>query len=328
MKKTVLVTGAAGFIGSHLAEALLHRGDRVVGLDNLDASHAPARKQANLAAVESSAGEGWKFVQGDIRDTALITRLFEEESLDAVVHLAALRGTVESIEAPLLHCDVNVQGTLNLLNAAAHRGLGNFVFASTGAVYGDSETIPYTEADPCGRPLTPDGASKRSAEMLGHTFHHLYGLNFTALRLFEVYGPRNHPTGLPFQLADTITSHKTMRLFARGQFQRDWIYIDDAIEGLIAALDRPLGYELINLGGGKPVLVADFIARIEAYAGKQGHFLPVLPPDIDTPSTYADIGKACRLLGYSPAVSLEEGAAKFWQWYEALESQPALAGAK
>jgi UDP-glucuronate 4-epimerase len=328
MKKTVLVTGAAGFIGSHLAEALLRRGDRVVGLDNLDASYDPARKQANLAEASRAAGEDWKFIQGDIRDTDLLTHLFEEEPIDAVVHLAALRGTVESIEAPLQHCDVNVQGTLNLLTAASRHGIGNFVFASSAAVYGDTPTIPYSEADPCGRPLTPEAASKRAAEMLGHTFHHLYGLNFTAVRLFEVYGPRNHPDSMPFQLAETLTHHKTMRLFHKGQFQRDWIYISDAIDGLIAALDRPLGYELINLGGGKPILVADFIAHLEAFAGAESHFIPVPPPDTDTLSTHADIAKARRLLGFAPAVSLDEGAGKFWQWYEALECEPALAMAK
>jgi UDP-glucuronate 4-epimerase len=316
-KKTILVTGAAGFIGSHLAEALLRRGDRVIGLDNLNCSYDPARKRANLAEVShaAQASHQWEFILGDIRDATLVARLFDENAFDAVVHLAAMTGIAESVENPLEHYNVNVLGTLNLLNAAKQHLIGNFVFASTASVYGNTPGIPFIETDPCDRPLAPHPASKRAAEMLGYTYHHLYCLNFTSIRCFTVYGPRNRPDDVPVQLATGISRNGKVRLYRKGQMQRDWIYISDLIEGLVAATDRPLGYEIINLGRGEPVLVADFIERIEQYAASKAHFLPAPFPDTDHPCTFANIEKARRLLGFSPVVSLDEGVSLFWQWY-------------
>jgi len=222
MNKTILVTGAAGFIGSHLAEHLLHRGDRVVGLDNLNNAYDPARKRANLAEVENAAHRmgQWEFVKGDIRDAALLERLFGENAFDAVVHLAAMTGVAPSIEDPHLYYEVNLLGTLNLLNAAKQQLVENFVFASTSSVYGDTPAVPFVETDPCDRPLAPYPASKRAAEMLGFSYHHLYSLNFTGVRFFSVYGPRNCPDSMAYQMADGISTGKKVRLFRKGQMHR------------------------------------------------------------------------------------------------------------
>lgn len=317
MNKTILVTGAAGFIGSHLAEAFLRRGDRVVGLDNLDGSYDPARKQSNLAEVSRAAlsSQQWEFVLGDIREVASVDRLFDENAFDAVVHLAAMNGVASSIEDPLRHYDVNVLGTLNLLNAAKQHLVGNFVFASSSSAYGNTPALPFVETDPCDHPLAPYPASKRAAEMLGYSYHHLYSLNFTAVRFFTVYGPRNRPDSMAFLLADGVSRRKKVRLYRKGQMQRDWIYISDLVDGLVAATDRPLGYEIVNLGSGEPVLVADFIERIEQYVGTKAYLIPALLPDIDVPCAFANIDKARRLLDFDPVVSLEEGVERFWQWY-------------
>lgn len=317
MKKNLLVTGAAGFIGSHLAQSLLRRGDRVVGLDNLAPSYAPARKQANLAAVRAAADapDQWAFVQGDIRDAALLERLFGENAFDAVVHLAALPGGAASIEDPALSADVHVNGTLQLLSAAKEAFVGNFVFASAASVYGDTPEVPCAESAPCDRPLTPYAATKRSAEMLGYSFHHLYSLNFTALRFFSVYGPRCRPDSLAFQIAEGIRTGKKVRLHRQGQVHRDWISVEDLVEGITAAADRPLGYEILNLGRGEPILAADFVAMLERLSGGKAHLIPAIPPEFDSLCVYADITKARQLLDFAPRGSLEEGMERFWEWY-------------
>ena len=317
MKKTILVTGAAGFIGSHLAEHLLRRGDRVVGLDNLNCAYDPARKRANLTEIENAAHHSgqWEFVMGDIRDSAFLERLFGENPFDAVVHLAAVTGVAGSIEDPHLCYDVNLIGTLNLLNAAKQQLVGNFVFASTSSVYGDTRAIPFVETDVCDRPLAPYPASKRSAEMLGFSYHHLFSLNFTSVRFFTVYGPRNRPDSLAYQIADGIAQRKKIRLFHKGQMHRDWIYIDDLIQGIVAATDQPLGYEIINLGRGEPVLVADFVRLIEEHSGCKANLIPALLPDMDVECAFASIEKARLLFDFQPSIDVAEGVNHFWQWY-------------
>lgn len=318
MNKTILVTGAAGFIGSHLAEALLRRGDRVVGLDNLNTAYDPALKQSNLAEVERTAAEApgrWEFVKGDIRDGALVDRLFDENGFDAVVHLAAMTGVGVSIEDPHLYYEVNLTGTLNLLNAAKQHLVGHFVFASTSSVYGNTCAIPFVETDPCDRPLAPYPASKRAAEILGFSYHHLYTLPFTALRFFTVYGPRSRSDGMAYRVADSICRGKKVRLYRKGQMQRDWIYIGDLVPGITAALDRPLGYEIVNLGRGEPVSVADYVALIQRHSGCHARPIPALLPDMDIPCAFADIGKARHLYDFRPAVTMEEGVGHFWEWY-------------
>jgi UDP-glucuronate 4-epimerase len=316
MTKTYLVTGAAGFIGSHVADALLARGDRVVGLDNLNDYYDPARKEANLREIERAAPPGsFALVRGDVRDTALLDRLFAEHTFESVAHLAAMAGVRASVDDPHLYVDVNVVGTLNLLERARRHRPTRLVLASTSSVYGASERRPFTEDDPADRPLAPYPASKRAAEMLGHTYHHLHGVDVTALRFFTVYGPRGRPDMMAFKVLDAIDEGTRVPLYNGGRMHRDWTFVDDIARGVVLALDRPLGFEVLNLGRGEPVLLADFVAHLERLAGRDAPLddTPMLAADV--PYTFASIDKAKRLLGYDPRVSVEEGTARFYAWY-------------
>ncbi len=315
---TILVTGAAGFIGSHTAEALLKRGDIVIGIDNLNDYYDPARKLANIEEARASIPDKDRFIfiKGDIRDKDLIKRLFKEHRIDVVIHLAAMAGVRASIENPLLYYDVNLIGTMNLLDFARDNNVTNFVFASTSSVYGSTKQIPFQETDNCDRPLAPYPASKRAVEILGYTYHHLYKMNFTALRFFTVYGPRGRPDMMAYKLLDNIFFGKEVPLFNEGQMHRDWTFINDIVTGVVAAADRPLGYEIINLGRGQPVLLADFVKYIEEVAGRKAHLIPAPMNEADVPYTYADVSKARKLLGYEPKVSVKEGVVHFWNWYK------------
>jgi UDP-glucuronate 4-epimerase len=324
--KTILVTGAAGFIGSHTSEAFLRRGDRVVGLDNLNDYYSPARKRSNLEEVAATAkehGASFEFVVGDIRDRALVTSLFTKHHFDAVAHLAAMAGVRISVEDPWLYYDVNLTGTLNLLHAGLEHGKPAFAFAGTSSAYGRTEQVPFIETDPADRPLAPYPASKRAAELLGFTYHHLHGMDFTALRFFTVYGPRGRPDMMAYKVLDSIRLGVEVPLYNGGQMHRDWTYVTDIVSGVVAACDRRLGYEVINLGRGEPVLLADFVRGVQELAGKPAKLVDAPMMDADVSYTYADIEKARRLLDYSPKMSVEEGVKRFYAWYEqAVASQP------
>jgi UDP-glucuronate 4-epimerase len=320
---TILVTGAAGFIGSHAASAFLARGDRVVGLDNFDPYYDPERKRANVAEVAAEAPAGaFTIIEGDLRDRELVLRLFREHAPRTVVHLGALAGVRASCDEPQVYFDVNVSGTLNLLDAAREHGAPNVVFASTSSVYGATPRVPFVEDDTADRPLAPYPASKRSAELLAHAYHHLYGLDFTALRFFTVYGPRGRPDMLTYKLVDAIRTGKALTLFDGGRMLRDWTYVGDTVAGVVAAADRRLGYEIINLGRGEPVLVSDFIATFEGLTGRKVPFVEAPRPGADVERTHADIDKARKLLGYDPRISVAEGAERFLAWYERAVQKP------
>ncbi len=337
---TILVTGAAGFIGSHVVEALLQRGERVVGLDNLNDYYDPARKRANLAELHASASTATPstlgpantplprppsplhFLEGDVRDRDLLARLFDQYAFDAVVHLAAMAGVRNSIDDPHLYVDVNLVGTLNLLDAARDHGAGNFVLASTSSVYGATTTIPFVETDLCDRPLAPYPATKRAAEMLAFTYHHLYGLDVTVLRFFTVYGPRNRPDMMAHKVLDSIYLGRAAPLYNKGQMVRDWTYVGDIAAGVASAARRPLGYEVINLGRGEPILLADFVRLLEELAGRPAILRDAPAPDADMHTTYADIAKARRLLGYDPQTSIEQGVRQLWDWYRRSNLTP------
>lgn len=322
----ILVTGAAGFIGSHTAERLLRRGDGevVVGLDNLDDFYSPQRKRENLAEVqrqEQRPGQ-FKFVEGDIRDRELLTRLFEEYDFRTVVHLAGRVGVKASVQNPWLYYDVNVMGTLNLLEAVRARPetngkRPNVVFASTSLVYGRTEVVPFVETDTADRPLTPYPASKRAAEMLGFTYHHLHGLDFTAVRFFTVYGPRGRPEMIAYKVLNSAFGGAAVPFYNAGQMHRDWTFIDDIVSGIVAATDHRFGYEVLNLGRGEPVLLAEFVETLEFVAGKKAKLEHTPMPHFDVKYTYAGIEKAQRLLSYHPKISFEEGIQRFYSWYAA-----------
>jgi len=316
--KKILLTGAAGFIGSNTASALLRRGDLVVGVDNLNDYYDPARKEANLETVRQLAPDPRKFLfhRTDIRDEAAIDALCAEHRFDAIVHLAAMAGVRASIDDPKLYFDVNLGGTLSLLQAAQRHEQPTFVFASTSSVYGQTKIVPFIESDPADRPLAPYPASKRAAELLGHSYFHLFGQNFTALRFFTVYGPRGRPDMMAYKVLDNIFHGEEVPLYNNGQMYRDWTYVDDIVQGVIAAADRPIGYEIINLGRGQPTLLADFVRLIETHAGKRSSLIDRPMPAADIEYTYANVDRARELLGYAPKVTVEEGVLQFWLWYK------------
>ncbi len=328
MAKTILVTGAAGFIGSHAVEQLVKRGERVIGLDNLNDYYDPSRKEANLREVSEQARvHRWtgtfEFLKGDIRDRELVANLFSDHQFDAIVHLAAMAGVRVSIDDPGLYYDVNVMGTLALLDAAVGRigkkksgSLPTFVFASTSSVYGNTQVVPFIPEDTCDRPLAPYAASKRASEMLGHTYHHLYGLNCTVFRFFTVYGPRGRPDMMAYKVLDNIFTGCEVPLYNNGNMYRDWTYVEDIVSGLTSAVDRPLGYEILNLGRGEPVLLSDFVKGIEQLAGGVTKLTSTPMMDADIAYTFADISKTRSLLQYEPQTSVPEGVAKFWEWYK------------
>ncbi|MBN1178011.1 MAG: GDP-mannose 4,6-dehydratase [Anaerolineae bacterium] len=311
----ILVTGAAGFIGSHVAEALLARGDTVSGLDNFNDYYSPARKRANAAIL--GAFPRFTLHEVDLRDAEAVERVCAEGRFDAVIHLGAMANVRYSIERAPLYVDVNVRGTVNVLEAARKAGTPHVVFASTSSVYGRTDRIPFREEDPAIAPLAPYPATKLAAEMMGHTYHNLFALSFTALRFFSVYGPRGRPDMMPYIVTDAIVHGKEFQLYDAGEMYRDWTFIADIVSGVMAAADRPLGYQVINLGRGEPVRMADFVTLIEGLVGQPAQMTTPPAPSSEPPITFADISKAQRLLDYAPQTSVAEGMARFWEWYQA-----------
>jgi len=310
----VLVSGVAGFIGSHLAEALLSRGDEVIGIDNFNDYYDPARKRANLAHFQDH--PRLTFYEADVRDADQMYKIVAEHGPDVVAHLAAMGGVRYSIGRAPLYIDVNLRGTVNLLEAARGGAVPHFVFASTSSVYGKTDRIPFEETDPCNQPLAPYPASKKAAEVMGYTYHNLHNLSFTALRFFSVYGPRGRPDMMPFIVTHRILNNREIQLFDAGQMKRDWTYIDDIIAGVAAAIDHPLGYEVINLGRGEPVLMADFVNIIEGLVGRPAILSKPPAPPSEPKINFADISKARRLLDYDPRTDVADGLARWWEWYQ------------
>ncbi len=315
----VLVTGAAGFIGSNLAEKLARRGDDVVGLDNFNDYYDPAKKRRN--AERLAAYPNFRMLEMDVRDRDRLFSFFEEERFETVAHLAAMAGVRNAVKFPALYVEVDLNGTQNLMDAAlAAGGLSNFVFASTSSVYGNTDQIPFVETDPCDRPLQPYAAAKRAAEILGYSYHYLFDFNFTVLRFFTVYGPNGRPDMMAYLLAESATKGTQIPLYNNGEMYRDWTFVEDITDGVVAALDRPLGYEIINIGRGEPTLLKDFVEMIETLAGSEANVVNKPKLAADFVRNEADISKARRLLDYDPQVSVEEGVRRFWEWYSGQEA--------
>jgi UDP-glucuronate 4-epimerase len=313
----VLVTGGAGFIGSHLTRRLLARGDRVTVLDDFNDFYDPARKRRNVAPfLAAPAGEGrYRLVEGDIRDAALVERLFAGNDLTAVVHLAARAGVRPSLAEPILYEEVNCVGTLRLLEAARHHGPAVFVFGSSSSVYGINEKVPFAEDDPVEQPISPYATTKRTGELLCYNYHHLYGLRTSCLRFFTVYGPAQRPEMAIHKFTDLLARGEPVPLYGDGSSRRDYTYVDDIVDGVVAALDLAPGFEILNLGGAETTALADLVHWLAAELAVEPRidYLPEQPGDV--PITFADVRKAGRLLGYAPKVPIREGLGRFVAWY-------------
>jgi UDP-glucuronate 4-epimerase len=309
----VLLTGGAGFIGSHLTRRLLGRGDRVTVLDDFNDFYDPARKRRNIAPFEGR--DGYELVEGDIRDGALVDRLFADRRFDSVVHLAARAGVRPSLAEPILYEDVNCIGTLRLLEAARRHGPRNFVFGSSSSVYGINRKVPFAEDDEINQPISPYATTKRTGELLCFNYHHLYGLRTSCLRFFTVYGPAQRPEMAIHKFTDLIARGKSVPLYGDGSTRRDYTYIDDIVDGIVAAHDLAPGFEIFNLGGAETTALIDLVRWIAAELEMEPRidFQPEQPGDV--PITFADVAKAGRLLGYAPQVPIREGLRRFVAWY-------------
>ena len=315
--KNILLTGGAGFIGSHLTMQLLARGYAVVVLDNMDSYYDVNLKRQHVGQYLSN--PNYDFVEGDIRDRPLLHSLFALHSFDAVIHLAARAGVRPSVEDPALYFDVNVNGTLALLDAMRQAGTRQMVMASSSSVYGDTPTVPFSESAMCDRPLSPYAASKRAAELLAYTYHHLYGLDISCLRFFTVYGPRQRPEMAISQFTERIINGQFITLFGDGTTARDYTYIDDITAGIVATLERLSGYNILNLGGSSPITLRDMVHLIEQSVGQpaQIDWQPMQPGDVER--TYADLTRARDLIGYAPTIKTQEGIRRFVEWYKEKE---------
>jgi UDP-glucuronate 4-epimerase len=314
---SILITGGAGFIGSHVAEALLAAGREVVALDNFDDYYHPDVKRRNVEGLRTR--PGFTLVEGDIRDARMVDGLFAAHPVGVVVHLAARAGVRPSIEQPVLYSDVNVTGTTVLLEACRKHGVGKFIFGSSSSVYGNNAKTPFAEKDDVDRPVSPYAATKRAGELICATYHHLYRLNIFALRLFTVYGPRQRPEMAVHKFTRLIDRRLPVPRFGDGSTRRDYTYISDIVNGIQRAVDRVQGFEIINLGGSQTTRLDALIALIERHLGQKAIVEEEPEQAGDVVATLADVDKAKRLLGYEPKVSIEEGVGRFIAWYRALK---------
>ncbi len=309
----MLITGGAGFIGSHLTRRLLERGDSVTVLDDFNDYYDPARKRANIAPFLSRGD--YRVVEGDIRDQRLVDELFRGGRFDAVVHLAARAGVRPSLAEPILYEDVNCIGTLRLLEAAREHGPEVFVFGSSSSVYGINEKVPFSEEDEVNQPISPYATTKRAGELLCYNYHHLYGLKTSCLRFFTVYGPAQRPEMAIHKFTELLARGKSIPLYGDGSSRRDYTFIDDIVDGVVAALDAEFGFEILNLGGAETTALADLVRWIAAELEVEPsiEYLPDQPGDV--PITYADVSKARRLVGYEPRVPIRVGLERFVRWF-------------
>ena len=311
----VLVTGAAGFIGSHTCDRLLAAGGAVLGLDNLNNFYDPARKTRNLASARGR--PGFEFVHGDILDAALLDRVFTDFRPDRVVHLAAWAGVRPSIEQPRLYQKVNVEGTTNLLEACRAHGVDRFVFASSSSVYGDRTAVPFRETDNVDHPISPYAATKKAGELLCYTWHHLFGLHAHCLRFFTVYGPRQRPEMAIHKFTRLMAAGEPLTLFGDGSTSRDYTYVDDIVDGVVASVERVEGYRVYNLGESKTTTLGELVGHLSDALGVEPRLehLPIQPGDVTR--TFADVSRARAELGYDPQVGIAEGVRRFVEWFGA-----------
>jgi len=309
----ILVTGGAGFIGSHLTDRLLADGRDVVVLDNFDPFYDASAKRKNLE--DASRHPGFRLVRGDIRDPASVAAAFDALPVEAVVHLAARAGVRPSIEDPLTYTSVNLDGTVQLLEACRRRGVERFVFGSSSSVYGNNPKVPFAEDDPVDHPISPYAATKRAGELLAHTYHHLFGMNVACLRFFTVFGPRQRPDLAIRKFAGLMAAGKEIPVFGDGTNGRDYTFVNDIVEGIVRSLARADGFHVWNLGGSHPVTLNDLIAKLTSGLGVTPKIarLPLQAGDVER--TFADVSRAKRDLDWAPVTSFDRGMDVFLAWF-------------
>lgn len=309
-----LVTGGAGFIGSHLCEKLLDRGYQVICLDNFNDFYSPKIKEENITkALEHP---NFTLIRGDILDNGCLIEIFSKHKIEKIIHLAAMGGVRPSLLSPAQYVDVDIKGTVNLLEKAKIFKIKQFVFASSSSVYGINEKLPFSEKDDANLQISPYATAKKAAELYCQTYHFLYKIPITILRIFTVYGPRQRPDMAIYKFTQQISKGEPVQMFGDGNSKRDYTYIDDAIQGILNALENTYQFEIINIGSLKIISLKDLIELIGETAGKIPK-IERLPNQLgDVPITYADISKARNLLRYEPQTSIEEGIKKFVEWFK------------
>ncbi|MDB6028549.1 MAG: Epimerase [Verrucomicrobiales bacterium] len=314
-----LVTGGAGFIGSHVCERLLKDGHAVWALDDLNPFYDVALKQRNIRDIQKLA-KPFTFVQGDITDAPAVNELFGSVKFDQIIHLAARAGVRPSLAEPALYQRVNVEGTVNILEAARLTGVKKLTIASSSSVYGVNSKIPFSESDPIFSAISPYAASKLACEALGHVYHHVYKMDVAMLRFFTVYGPRQRPDLAIHKFAHLISTGKPIPVFGDGSTKRDYTFVEDILEGILGCTRRELGFEVFNLGESQTIELSYLITLIEKALGKKAIIdrQPSQPGDV--PITFADVSKARQMLGYRPRVKIEEGIPKFVEWFKSQQS--------
>jgi len=310
----ILVTGGAGFLGSHLIEELLKAGRQVVCLDDFNDYYPPEIKRRNIEGARK-AGD-FALHEGDICDLPLCEEVFQSNEIETVVHLAARAGVRPSLKDPLLYARVNCTGTMNMLELARKYGVKKFVFASSSSVYGNNKKVPFAEDDFVGKPISPYAATKRAGELFCHNYHHLYGMSIVCLRFFTAYGPRQRPDMAIHKFTRLISRGEPIQMYGDGTSRRDYTFCSDIIQGIMGAIEADVGFEIINLGESQVVELRRLISLIEQSVGKKAVIeqCPEQPGDVK--QTFADITKARKLLGYDPKVPIEEGIPVFVEWYE------------
>jgi UDP-glucuronate 4-epimerase len=308
----ILITGGAGFIGSKIAQELINRGDEVSLIDNFNDYYDPSLKRDRISNLLG--GKKYILYEGDIRDELFLEKIFSTKPIDKIVHLAAMAGVRSSIEKPLLYEEVNVRGTMLLLEMAKKYPVKHFVYASSSSVYGNNTKIPFSETDSVDHPISPYAATKKATELLAHTYKHLYNIPLTGLRYFTVYGPWGRPDMALFTFVKHILENKSIDVYNEGRMSRNFTYIDDIVSGTIRVLDAELGLGIMNIGGDREETLLRFIEVIEETTGKKAikNMLPMQPGDV--PQTVADISKL-RALGWEPTTRIEEGIHSFVKWY-------------
>jgi len=308
----ILITGVAGFIGSHLAEKLLLADELIIGIDNLDNFYDPEIKRKNISSFAQN--KNFIFYEGDVRNAEFLKKIFSSHRIDVTVHLAAKAGVRPSIFSPKEYYDVNMNGTINILESIKDLDVKKIVFASSSSVYGNKENIPFSENDNVDYPISPYAASKKAGELLCHSYYHLYGFDITCLRFFTVYGPRQRPDLAINKFASAILNDELITFYGNGNTTRDYTYIDDIVNGILKAIDHLNGYRIYNLGESKVVSLKQMVETLEKELNKKANLqlLPMQPGDVF--KTCADISKARKELGYSPRWAFEDGIKEFVKW--------------